>query len=259
MTSFVILDQTKQYKYEDLVKISNALKVQLNRDFSPIYGGNYDCRVSKDGSDIVKGEIVAAIIATSPPNVPADAIAWHSEDGSTGIPNIFVSLLALGARPLSVSLSHEMLEEAGDPACNRWADNFNAKEFAFEICDATESDTYDIDGVPVSNFLYPSFFDANGSAPYSHIGAVTGTDPVSGPFQTARGGYQDVRTVSNDAIESFNARGQKVIYPGTHHHARVYGEAVDPKRREYKEIMRGHWSSRFNRRARGKNTIVPAV
>jgi hypothetical protein len=250
-TSFAILDQTKTFSVDKLSQLAHSCEVQLNRDLAPRWGGDYAVRVgAPDSSDLVTGEVAVAIMATMPPNTPSNAIAFHDVTGE-GVPFIIVSLLMVGSGPLSVSVSHELCEEAVDPGCNFWADNFQGKEFALEACDATESDTYDCEGLPVSNFVLPEFFRVGAPGPFTHLGASTGTDPVRAPFQTAPGGYQEVRTATNGPVQV-----NGMWWPGVHQHDREYHKDYDPKRKAMKEERRGHYVSRGHRRMRGVNSVL---
>jgi hypothetical protein len=95
---------------------------------------------------------------------------------------------ALGDRgdpSLSVSavLSHELLEWWYDPTCNFWADR-GRSSIALELCDPVEADWYRIDGVAVSNYVLPAWFDPlNKTGPWDFLGKL------HGPFTMTRGGY----------------------------------------------------------------------
>jgi len=88
-----------------------------------------------------------------------------------------------GSLSVSAVVSHEAIELLGDPGINIWIDDLNGKLWARELCDAVESDSYVIQGVSVSNFLYPSYFNAFGKAPFDRLGTL------SAPFTLAKGGY----------------------------------------------------------------------
>ena len=46
-----------------------------------------------------------------------------------------------------------------DPNCNLWASDGKTRNYSFEVCDPVEAPTYDVDGVSVSNFVTPAWFD----------------------------------------------------------------------------------------------------
>lgn len=66
--------------------------------------------------------------------------------------------LSKGPDSVTVTASHEALEMRGDAYANLWADR-NGYEVAYELCDLVEADSYDIDGMSVSNFLGPRAFE----------------------------------------------------------------------------------------------------
>lgn len=90
--------------------------------------------------------------------------------------------LTFSANSLSVALSHEILETCGDPYADFWADAAYA-EYALELCDAVEGDSYTVDNIAVSNFVLPRFFRA-GPGPYDFMRKLTA------PFTMTDGGYQ---------------------------------------------------------------------
>jgi hypothetical protein len=96
-------------------------------------------------------------------------------------------------------MSHELLEMLLDPSANYWANDGDGKNlYALEACDAVESNDYLINGIAMSDFLYPAFFD-----PYARPGArlnhVVSSSP-SGPLVTADGGYQIVWNIETNHI-----------------------------------------------------------
>lgn len=99
---------------------------------------------------------------------------------------------------LSVSsvLSHEVLESFADPDTNLWADALTGS-IAYEVCDPCESNTYQIDGVTVSDFVLPTWFDVYGKGPYSKCGAAPG------PFKLAPGGYYVERGIGDREMQVF--------------------------------------------------------
>lgn len=144
----------------------------------------------------------AWVIAVMDDADQADALGWHTEDqGDVIYGRVFAKpVLDNGGdaltKQLSVAsvLSHEVLETFCDPHVNLFADDFQGTAYALEVGDPVESDSYTIfirprgeDAtvpVTVSNFVYPSWFDAQAtSPPYDHMGLV------NRPFQMTRGGY----------------------------------------------------------------------
>ncbi len=77
------------------------------------------------------------------------------------------------------TLSHEILEMLADPWVNRWTltrhswNLFEGEIFKHEICDPVSGSTYLIDGVRVSDLVYPSFYRAGSKGPWDYVGIVT--------------------------------------------------------------------------------------
>jgi hypothetical protein len=85
-----------------------------------------------------------------------------------------------------------VLEMLGDPDINLWAfpnpDASKDRLYSYEVCDACEADEigYLIDGVLVSDFLYPAWFESfrrPGSTQFDRQGQITR------PFEILPGGY----------------------------------------------------------------------
>jgi|SRR6185369_11671161 len=95
-------------------------------------------------------------------------------------------------------LSHEVCEMFGDPFANWWSDGpklTQGGEYALELCDAVEGDSYDItltsgELVAVSNFVLPQWFNPEATtkdAPFDYLKKLTK------PFSMTPGGYLIVR------------------------------------------------------------------
>ena len=212
---------TAQVTQAWLDRVASSCTVQLDRDVSPSWGGSYSVRAGVAGS-IAPGEIVFAIVDVLP-GAPG-AIAYHDVDGNAA-PVAYLALSTCSTLDdVSIAISHELCETAGDAGCNLWADDGRGTEWARELCDAVESSSYEIDGVRVSDFVLPAFFVTNAHGPYSYTESVGGPRAALVPFGTAPGGYQIKR----------DSTGQTVQVNGTRHPMRAAKTA--------------HWSSRFARR-----------
>lgn len=120
----------------------------------------------------------------------ADALGWHTDDAQ-GIYGVVGAspVLDNGGRaltgPYSVAsvLSHEVLELFCDPACTSWSDSGRGFLVATEVCDPVQAGVYSIDGVTVSDFVLPAFFDPHARGPYNHLGTLRR------PYTLGKGGY----------------------------------------------------------------------
>ena len=73
-----------------------------------------------------------------------------------------------------------------DPVANLWAQAADGTEYAYEVGDAVEEDTFAVDGIRMSNFLHPSWFEPFQHPPgtkFDHLGVL------KAPFTIAKGGY----------------------------------------------------------------------
>lgn len=210
-----------------LAQMAAAHEIQLNRDVSLEYGGNYRVRAGDSKEDIQPGEIVCVIVDALP-NAPG-AVAYHDTTGAS-VPVVFAartqcSSLLEGAHSLSCALSHELCETVGDEACNLWVDDGSGAEFARELCDATENDTYEINGVTVSNFVLKAFFAPGSVGPFTYLGTV-GTDPISSPLVTGLGGYQIKRSGAGNEAQVFGELHEPRLAKKRHFSSRTYRRGV---------------------------------
>jgi hypothetical protein len=90
-----------------------------------------------------------------------------------------------GQYSVSATLSHELLELFGDKDCNLWASAPDGYDYAVELGDPVENDSYTYGGVELSNFALPSYFDAQpeAGARFDYLGKL------SAPFSMTSGGY----------------------------------------------------------------------
>jgi len=168
--------------------VIGAMQTQVSRDFGPAWS---------------LGATLCWIASTSP--VPTDhallgvfddadqagALGYHDLTASDQpIGKVFARTTQQFGGQWTVTFSHELLEMIADPSINicRYVEfaRFYARFYAQEVCDAVEADElgYTIDGVLVSDFVLPAWFDAlNTTGPFSF------RQNVRRPFALAPGGY----------------------------------------------------------------------
>lgn len=163
----------------------------------------------------------------------ADALGYHDEtpDGVV-YGRVFIDPVIdaggevlTGAWSVSSVLSHEVLELFGDPNCNLWATANDGYDYALELGDPVEADSYDINVsghvVSVSNFVLPEWFDdfpPEGSK-FDYLGKLTAA------FSMTPGGY--------------------VIYKDSGTVKQKFGAAYP----EWKKATKGHAAARSARRS----------
>jgi hypothetical protein len=95
---------------------------------------------------------------------------------------------------ISDTLSHEILEMLVDPACNLYAHRpaqgkRPGRGYFYEVCDPVQAHKYEIDGILVTNFVYPEWYECiwkPESRKFDYLGKV------KRPFQVMAGGYADI-------------------------------------------------------------------
>lgn len=122
------------------------------------------------------------------------ALGWHTE-GENGVIYGYVfaapvldnggEVLTGAQYTVAATLSHEVLETIADPHVNLWATGPDGWVISQEVCDPVENASYDIDGVAVSDFVTPMWFDIQ-SPPGTKMDYL---DRVTKPFQMDQGGY----------------------------------------------------------------------
>ncbi len=117
------------------------------------------------------------------------ALAYHDLTPE-GLPQakVFVKTTIESGDKVSVAASHELVEMLVDPAINLMTTGPNPKLiYAYESADPVEALDFPVDGIPMSDFVHPAYFESfrpRGSTKFDHL------DKVRKPFQILPGGYQ---------------------------------------------------------------------
>jgi hypothetical protein len=77
-----------------------------------------------------------------------------------------------------------------DPSDNLWCLGPGGKLYAYEICDAVEQEQFKVDGVTMSDFLYPDYFQTVRTAKALQLDYMK---RMKRPVQVLPGGYSVVR------------------------------------------------------------------
>jgi hypothetical protein len=170
----------------DFDKLIAALQKFVNEIFAPVWGTH--ANLVKATDFIADGW---AIVLSDDADV-ARALGYHDLTPE-GLPlsKVFVKTTLADGQKVSVTACHELAEMLVDPAINLWAEGPNNMLYAYEMSDAVEEIEFDVDGIAMSDFVFPAFFEgfrkAN-SAQFDYAKKVTR------PFQVLSGGYTLVRT-----------------------------------------------------------------
>ena len=119
-------------------------------------------------------------------NADAPGALGYHDLTPDGLPlsKIFVKTTLKDNQKVSVTACHELAEMLVDPAINLWSDAPKGSMYAYEMCDAVEEIEFNIDGIAMSDFVYPAYFEVfrkPESAQFDYC------KKVARPFQNTRG------------------------------------------------------------------------
>ena len=159
-----------------LIRAIRAINRQIAEDFTPFW--SFGAQLRLEGKTGYRGKTRLSI---DPADMRGDAILYvrdvvritdaegfHDRHFS-GIPYgiVFLELSKKLKEDWTVTLSHEALELVGDPENNLLVQGPHPSKprhqvfHWFEMCDAVQSETYEIDHVAVSNFVLPLYFTSS--------------------------------------------------------------------------------------------------
>ncbi len=160
-----------------------AMQVFVDRHVAPVWGTPAKLIKSKD---FVKG--AWAMVFLDDADQPG-ALAYHDLTPD-GLPQskVFVKTTLENNDLVSVSASHELVEMLVDPAINLMTTGPDPKTiYAYESADPVEALNFPVNGIAMSDFVYPAYFEAfhkPGSVQFDRL------KKVKKPFQILSGGYQ---------------------------------------------------------------------
>jgi hypothetical protein len=152
-----------------------AVNRQIAEDFMPYWGFGAQLRLegrtapNKGRSPVNPADMRGdAILYLRDVIRVSDAEGFHDRHFS-GIPYgiVFLELSQKLKEDWTVTLSHETLELIGDPENNLLVQGPHPTKpktqvyHWFEMCDAVQSETYEIDHIAVSNFVLPLYFTSS--------------------------------------------------------------------------------------------------
>ena len=167
----------------DLKKLISAMQEYVDKYVAPVWGT--PAKLVKS-NDFIKD--AWAVVFLDNADQPG-ALAYHDLTPS-GLPlsKVFVKTTLENNDLVSVSASHELVEMLVDPAINLYSTGPAPKTFyAYESADPVEALSFNVNGIPMSDFVYPSYFEVfrkAGSVKFDEM------NKVNKPFQILPGGYQ---------------------------------------------------------------------
>ncbi len=155
---------------EDLELAIAAFQRQVNEHFGPLWFIGAKLNIVEKAGKI---NPTIFIMDTSDTTVPG----YHDiNDASVPVAFVYAKTAKDTGTPWQIQASHELLSLLLDPYANlasegQWLGR--TVFFAYEVCDPVQGDGgYTIDGVPVANFLFPTWYIGNTAEQYDYNGTL---------------------------------------------------------------------------------------
>ena len=209
-----IINESKLVTAVEVQAAAAALQRQVSEHFAPAWGVDAALSFVAAGAKPLPGSWWLVILDDSD---QAGALGYHDlTDEAMPLGKVFVKTAQDAGVKWTVTASHELLELLADPAINLTVcatENNNLVLYAYEICDPCQADEfgYAIDGVAVSDFLFPSWFETfhrSGVVPLDYCGRI------SVPFTLLPGGYANVLDTGHPAGAWTEKKGPAVTIVG---------------------------------------------
>jgi hypothetical protein len=207
---------------QELTSSLPSFQKQVSNDFASLWG--IDARLQW-AAKADKVPIEAYLLGVFDDADQAGALGYHDLGrGGQPLGKVFAKTTQVYGGNWTVTFSHELLEMLADPNINLVAfDEDAGRAYMYEVCDAVEADDlgYSIDGVTVSDFVVPGWFEP------LHVGKhekFAFHSKVDGPFKLLPGGYIGYYDLAKGgwfqltAREEIDARKLTIIASGAFAH-----------------------------------------
>jgi hypothetical protein len=201
-----LVSLTSDVSSRSLMQAAAAVQKQITRDFTPFWGLPATVDAFEDLASVPSDyhpvvvfgdpeELMGRLEVAIGGQYAAELIDDFERDRLSGLHlNAFTRqpfALVAASDTWSVTISHEVLEMIADPFGNRLVaaahplDPRQRVKYLLEVCDPCQAMWYPVNGVPVSDFYTPRYFDPVGvdRSRYSFTGAI------EYPLQILDGGY----------------------------------------------------------------------
>lgn len=211
---YAIVDLGGDMNAGELAAYAAAQQTQLNVHYASVYDGDgIDDTVHVSSAaapfDPKGDECPIYFHKTAPTDgpdaAPQGALAVHGL-GPNGLPtcDVYRDLIEAANDNVWSAASHEVLESRTDPRLHACVELDDGTIWDREICDRVESDSYEVSGVPLSNFNTPACFEPTGVAGEFYDWMKLSTKPN----EIREGGYAQEFTLGNGWTE----HGEKSAY-----------------------------------------------
>jgi hypothetical protein len=152
----------------------NAIQRQVSEDFCPKWHMNANLRFYSASERPPEG---AWLIRIVPGSNRSEHSGYHLSVDDHGIP--YADVFVIRGERTDLTLSHEVLEMLANPYDDRYVEDFPFM-WMLEVADPVQHESYERDGVKLSNFVFPGWFDAlTRTLPLDFLGTVDTPGHVS--------------------------------------------------------------------------------
>jgi len=169
----------------DFAALIAAMQVFVDKHVAPVWGTRAKLVKSKG---FLPGKWAMVFLDDAD---HAHSLAYHDLTPD-GFPQakVFVKTTLKNKELVSVSATHELVEMLVDPAINLVTMPLHSKVvYGYESADPVEELTFRVNGIPMTNFVYPTYFESfhkPGSVRFDHL------NQIKKPFEIHHGGYLGV-------------------------------------------------------------------
>jgi hypothetical protein len=170
----------------DLDALIAAMQEYVDKHFAPVWGT--PCKLVKaTNQNIPAGNWALTFFDDAD---TAGALGYHdlTPDGFP-LSKIFVRTTVDDGEQVSVTAAHELAEMLVDPGIQMGAFGPDNVWYAYETADAVERESFNVQDIPMSDFVYPAWFEGfrkPKSTKFDHLERCTK------PYQILKGGYMPV-------------------------------------------------------------------
>jgi KAP family P-loop domain len=179
--TFALVAGAEDIPRDELMRVARAIELQIHHDLTPLWGVTAAVVAVPYGDQPTSGAWPVIVLAEL--DQPG-ALAYHFVDGD--VPTARVQ--HTDGWPLAAS--HQVLEMLVAPDNERFVHTPSPKtgegrvEILVQVCDPCGmASAYEIDGVPVANFVLPAYYEAGSHGPFDHLGQI------KHPLEVLEGGY----------------------------------------------------------------------
>jgi hypothetical protein len=178
-----LLDRsTRPVPFADLTGVAQALQIQLDRDFTPVWGVAANVIAFDRGEKVPSSYWPMRIV-----DQPVGGLGIHLDRNHHPYAQI------MAADDWSITASHEMLEMLVDPYGQKFLSapdidphsDHHQVRYLVEVGDPCEMWSYDIQGVAVSDFVTPEYYNDHADPGVT----LDFLHRMTKPLEVPRGGY----------------------------------------------------------------------